>query len=313
MKIGNLDISSFKVGGADCSIYLGDTKLYPTDVPPTPTCETPENLETFALDDDFDTTKAVWSLCPDNSADMGGEEEEEIFFNNAYVVLSEDGQTPDYTVVANIKENDDSTLDICEYDENGENFAGLVLTALTTAQGDDLSIGMCDYFGKSMYVMDFSQYPAGNWQVLDDGELPQPLSDMPIYKLKMLAQDIYDNYGLDNYSGQIDLNDADDGSGTPYGVGYTVEYNYVDDYLEATIYVTEDDIEVTSYTFDLSFEEAVVDFYALFDKPLYADDCNMKCVDGDDENCSLYAPLWDASVGDGTKINEFEVETEIDE
>lgn len=30
MKIGNLDISSFKVGGADCSIYLGDTKLYPT-------------------------------------------------------------------------------------------------------------------------------------------------------------------------------------------------------------------------------------------------------------------------------------------
>lgn len=30
MKIGNLDISSFKVGGADCSIYLGGTKLYPT-------------------------------------------------------------------------------------------------------------------------------------------------------------------------------------------------------------------------------------------------------------------------------------------
>ena len=36
MKIGNLDISYFKVGGADCSIYLGDTKLYPEDVPPTP-------------------------------------------------------------------------------------------------------------------------------------------------------------------------------------------------------------------------------------------------------------------------------------
>jgi len=38
MKIGNLDISSFKVGGADCSIYLGDTKLYPSEEPtPTPT------------------------------------------------------------------------------------------------------------------------------------------------------------------------------------------------------------------------------------------------------------------------------------
>lgn len=33
IKIGNLDISSFKVGGADCSIYLGDTKLYPEEEP----------------------------------------------------------------------------------------------------------------------------------------------------------------------------------------------------------------------------------------------------------------------------------------
>ena len=29
IKIGNLDISAFKVGGADCSIYLGDVKMYP--------------------------------------------------------------------------------------------------------------------------------------------------------------------------------------------------------------------------------------------------------------------------------------------
>ena len=37
IKLGNLDISSFKVGGADCSIYLGDTKLYPEEEPiPTP-------------------------------------------------------------------------------------------------------------------------------------------------------------------------------------------------------------------------------------------------------------------------------------
>lgn len=33
IKIGSLDISSFKVGGADCSIYLGDTKLYPEEEP----------------------------------------------------------------------------------------------------------------------------------------------------------------------------------------------------------------------------------------------------------------------------------------
>lgn len=34
IKIGNIDISAFKVGSSDCSIYLGDTKLYP-QAPPT--------------------------------------------------------------------------------------------------------------------------------------------------------------------------------------------------------------------------------------------------------------------------------------
>ena len=34
MKLGNLDISAFKVGSGDCSIYLGTVKLYPQE-PPT--------------------------------------------------------------------------------------------------------------------------------------------------------------------------------------------------------------------------------------------------------------------------------------
>lgn len=38
IKLGNIDVSYFKVGGADCSIYLGETKLYPT-TPPTPTLQ----------------------------------------------------------------------------------------------------------------------------------------------------------------------------------------------------------------------------------------------------------------------------------
>lgn len=38
IKIGSLDISSFKVGSDDCKIYLGDTLLYPqSPTPPTPT------------------------------------------------------------------------------------------------------------------------------------------------------------------------------------------------------------------------------------------------------------------------------------
>ena len=41
IKIGNLDISSFKVGSADTKVYLGDTLLYPT---------TPPTLSSNALD-----------------------------------------------------------------------------------------------------------------------------------------------------------------------------------------------------------------------------------------------------------------------
>ena len=33
IKIGNLDISSFKVGSSDCKVYLGDTLLYPQSQP----------------------------------------------------------------------------------------------------------------------------------------------------------------------------------------------------------------------------------------------------------------------------------------
>ena len=274
---------------------------------PTPTCETPENLETFALDDDFDTTKEVWNLWPDNLADLDGDEmtEEEEYYFTGYVVLSEDGQSRDYTIVASITEGSGWTVDICEYDENGENFAGNVLTALT----EDVWIGMCDYFEKPMYVMDFSQYLVGEWSEMDDNTFDLTSQ---IYKVKMNAQDLYYTYSIDTFSGEWGFNDSVDGMGTAYELGYNVEL--VDDHLEASIDIYENYVPVTSYTFsDLSSEEVIIDLDAIFGKPLYADDCNMKCVDGDDENCSLYAPLWNAFVSDGTKFNEFEVETEMEE
>lgn len=272
---------------------------------PTPQCETPENTETYPLDDDFDTTKEVWNLWPDNLADLDGDEmtEEEEYYFTGYVVLSEDGQSRDYTIVAST-EGSGWTVDICEYDENGENFAGNVLTALT----EDVWIGMCDYFEKPMYVMDFSQYLVGDWQGMDENEFD---TYNKIYKVKMNAQDIYDTYGLETFSGQLTLNDADDGSGTVYEVGYSVEM--VDGHLEATIDVIENYEQVTSYTFNLSSEEAVVDFYALFGKALYATSCDMLCVDGDDSDCQEYATLWDAFVETIGWINEFEVDVESEE
>jgi len=47
IKIGNLDISSFKVGSDDCKVYLGDTLLYPT-TPPTPPTPSYKWLATYS-------------------------------------------------------------------------------------------------------------------------------------------------------------------------------------------------------------------------------------------------------------------------
>ncbi len=49
IKIGNLDISAFKVGSGDCTIYLGDTKLYPNE-PPTPHDYSQDYLTFVALE-----------------------------------------------------------------------------------------------------------------------------------------------------------------------------------------------------------------------------------------------------------------------
>lgn len=46
IKIGDLDISAFKVGSSDCKIYIGDTLLYPHSTPPTPVSSCYEVIST---------------------------------------------------------------------------------------------------------------------------------------------------------------------------------------------------------------------------------------------------------------------------
>lgn len=41
IKLGNIEAKYIKVGGADCSIYLGDTKLYPSEEPISKTYAVP--------------------------------------------------------------------------------------------------------------------------------------------------------------------------------------------------------------------------------------------------------------------------------
>ena len=60
MKIGNLDIDAFKVGGSDCVIYLGDAKLYPT----TPTADYKYKLtfsDASVVSAECDSTSAITS------------------------------------------------------------------------------------------------------------------------------------------------------------------------------------------------------------------------------------------------------------
>lgn len=65
IKIGNLDISSFKVDSDDCKIYLGDTLLYPSTPTPTPT---------WTLVDDAVSNpskiKVVYSLIDDDDSEL---------------------------------------------------------------------------------------------------------------------------------------------------------------------------------------------------------------------------------------------------
>ena len=83
IKIGSLDISSFKVGGADCSIYLGSVKLYPNE-PPTPhdysqdyfTIVSEEDNNTISLENTgYNTTSssnALWKSVVISASTDGG-------------------------------------------------------------------------------------------------------------------------------------------------------------------------------------------------------------------------------------------------
>lgn len=72
MKIGNLDISSFKVGGADCSIYLGDTKLYPQSQPQTLQWVTFSNGDTIPSDLDVYGVSGISQDLYDTYGNSGG-------------------------------------------------------------------------------------------------------------------------------------------------------------------------------------------------------------------------------------------------
>lgn len=164
MKIGNIDISALKIGSADVSAaYIGSTMVYSGGTEPTPVdCSDAPPTEWVEINDDFDTSRAVWSVNVNFDYDFDDSGEETPMNYTGYCVLSSDGIENEYTIVATVDgENYTFTINICEYDENGENFAGTVITSWTEEDMDrlgDSTVYCCQEFGQAMYVMDFSQY-----------------------------------------------------------------------------------------------------------------------------------------------------------
>lgn len=163
MKIGTNDFI-LKLGSADVSAaYIGSTMAYSGGTEPTPVdCSDAPPTEWVEINDDFDTSRAVWSVSVNFDYDFDDSGEETPMNYTGYCVLSSDGITPEYTIVATVdEENYTFTINICEYNENGEKFAGTVITSWTEEDMDRLgesTVYCCQEFGQAMYVMDFSQY-----------------------------------------------------------------------------------------------------------------------------------------------------------
>lgn len=74
IKIGNQDVE-FKVGSGDCSIYLGDTLLYPQGQPPTPTLQwvtysngdtIPSDLQIYGIKGTVNDLSKIFSINTDD-------------------------------------------------------------------------------------------------------------------------------------------------------------------------------------------------------------------------------------------------------
>ena len=89
IKIGNLDVSSFKVGSADCRVYLGDTCVYSGDTP-TPHDYSQDYLTFRALEDgtfSFSGSGAISANTLEYSVDSG----------STWSTLQNSGTTPTVT------------------------------------------------------------------------------------------------------------------------------------------------------------------------------------------------------------------------
>ena len=152
VKLGTLDISSFKVGSADCKVYLGETLLYSGD---TPTPPTPTAYTWTTIDDTFTSQQTPipvyeihvdWLTTDDNNQSFG-------FYDN-----------PSFS------SGYQCTID---YDENSGLYELLIyeypnwITAYTHSYSSstDINLDFIAIFGKPMY---FNSPPQEQGNCLDE-------------------------------------------------------------------------------------------------------------------------------------------------
>jgi hypothetical protein len=141
IKLGNLDISSFKVGGADCSIYLGDTKLYPTEEP-TPQCNVPATATWHTVDDNFNRNTPIYGVSFYGGDGVGGGIDYQLEVRNQSNIT--------YNINCHIKGDDSDSDFIAIYNDS------------TYRQIDNTVTinSFCEVFGEPMYISDNATIPS---------------------------------------------------------------------------------------------------------------------------------------------------------
>lgn len=145
IKIGNLDISAFKVGSSDCKIYLGDVKLYPSEEP-TPQCNVPATATWHRVDNNYNRNTPIYGVSFASGDVYGGGYYQLEVKNQSNII---------YSIECNIHSSEeDSDSDYITIYNNSD---GSIYRQIDNAV---VINSFCDVFGEPMYISDNAAIPS---------------------------------------------------------------------------------------------------------------------------------------------------------
>lgn len=279
IKIGNLDISSFKVGSSDCKVYLGDTKLYP--------------IWTFIESNTQNVPNAVAIRIPSNTVLQGNHN---IAFGdtqvNVYSLLYENGVWYNWRVITDGQYTPSSKTPLTSVDgyyviEFDDSYPFLGSDGDSSGQGG-------------------VNYTTFDIEIKEGGTQPTPPT--PTSYTWVFADEYFVNtqqiYGVRIFW----LTEDDNSEGFEIYVDSSfTEFYYCQidfDGVEYAIYIT-DGSGNTIYSDTVSSMPTELDFITIFGKPMYLstapNDYGM-CIDeqciGTQCNCEEECVEWDEETGE---------------